>query len=74
MVYSETPLAKDSFSCGDLSVVNQLGLIDWFLYNAPYSREFFKKKNYQNHLLIIYVSKFAIALLHYSSFIFLRIA
>ena len=44
MVYSETPLAKDSFSCGDLSVVNQRGLIDWFLYNAPYSREFFKKK------------------------------
>ena len=39
IVYSEIPLGRDSFSCGDRSVGEQWGLIDWFLYGAPYSIE-----------------------------------
>ena len=49
------PLDRDSFSCGDRSVGKQWGLIDWFLYGAPYSIEGFFKWIYQNHLLIICV-------------------
>ena len=47
---------RDSFSCGDRSVGKQWGLIDWFLYGAPYSIEGFFKWIYQNHLLIICVN------------------
>ena len=47
------PLDRDSFSCGDRSVGKQRGLIDWFLYGAPYSIEGFFQWIYQNHLLII---------------------
>ena len=50
------PLDRDSFSCGDRSVGKQWGLIDWFLYGAPYSIEGFFKWIYQNHLLIICVN------------------
>ena len=49
------PLDRDLFSCGDRSVGKQWGLIDWFLYGAPYSIEEFFKWIYQNHLLIICV-------------------
>ena len=49
------PLGRDSFSCGNWSVGKQWGLIDWFLYGAPYSIEEFFKWIYQNHLLIICV-------------------
>ena len=41
IVYAEIPLGRDSFSCGDQSVGKQWGLIDWFLYGAPYSIEGF---------------------------------
>ena len=43
IVYSEIPLGRDSFSCGDRSTGKQCGLIDWFLYGAPYSIEGFLK-------------------------------
>ena len=43
IVYSEIPLGGDSFSCGDRSIGKQCGLIDWFLYAAPYSIEGFLK-------------------------------
>ena len=35
------PLDRDSFSCGDRSAGKQRGLIDWFLFDAPYSIEGF---------------------------------
>ena len=43
IVYSEIPLCRDSFSCGDRSAGKQCGLIAWFLYSARYSIEGFLK-------------------------------
>ena len=39
MIYSEIPLDRDSISSADPSVGGQCGLIDLFLYGAPYSIE-----------------------------------
>ena len=55
IVYSEIFFGRDLFSRRDQSVGKQWGLIDWFLYGAPYSIEEFFKWIYQNHLLIICV-------------------
>ena len=66
MDYSEILLGRDSFSYGDRSVAKQCGSIERFLHDALYSIEsfFFFKKIYQNHLLIIYASRFVIAPIH----------
>ena len=70
IVYLEIPLGRDSFSCGDWSVDKQYKLIAWFLYGACYSIEGFLRI-YQNHLLIIYLSRFVIVPIHYSPFTYL---
>ena len=44
IVYSQIPLGRDLFSCGDWSVGKHYRLIDWFLYAASYSIEGFLKK------------------------------
>ena len=69
IVYSEIPRFRDSFSYGDGSAGKQRGLIDWFLFGAPYSIEGFLKNLSES--LIIYMSRFVIAPIHYSSFTYL---
>ena len=72
MVYSEISLVRDSFSCGDWLVAKQCGPIGWSRFDAPYNIEGFLKNLSES--FIIYVSRFVIAPIHYSSLTNLPIA
>ena len=61
MIYSEIPLDRDSISCTDRSVGRQCGSIDLFFYGAHYSIEDLLCVD----LLIIYVSRYVIAPIHF---------
>ena len=54
-VYSEMPLGRDLFSCGDRSFGKQCQLIDWFLYAALYSIEGFLKNLSESFINNLYV-------------------